>query len=163
MREVAERLLQELIEAEATAQIGAEWNEQTAGRTGYRNGHRDRTVTTQAGDLEPAIPKLRAGSFFPSLLERRRRVDQAVYAVVMEAYVHGVSTRGVDDPVGRFCVRRTWVPAHRRRALRGFDLAFCGHAPVGASLTGPATTSDRAEQVDACRCAAAACTTPCRR
>jgi transposase-like protein len=57
-------------------------------------------VTTQAGDLELAIPKLRAGSFFPSLLERRRRIDQALYyAVVMEAYVHGVSTRSVDDLV----------------------------------------------------------------
>lgn len=99
VREVAERLLQELIEAEATAQIGAEWNEHASTRTGYRNGHRDKTVTTQAGDLELAIPKLRAGSFFPSLLERRRRIDQALYAVIMEAYVHGVSTRNVDDLV----------------------------------------------------------------
>ncbi len=99
VREVAERLLQELIEAEATAQIGAEWNEHASTRTGYRNGHREKTVTTQAGDLELAIPKLRAGSFFPSLLERRRRIDQALYAVIMEAYVHGVSTRNVDDLV----------------------------------------------------------------
>jgi transposase-like protein len=45
------------------------------------------------------IPKLRAGTFFPSLLERRRRVDQALFAVVMEAYLHGVSTRKVDDLV----------------------------------------------------------------
>lgn len=99
VRAVAERLLQELIEAEAAAQIGAEWGERTEARTGYRNGHRDKTVTTQAGDLDLAIPKLRAGSFFPSLLERRRRIDQALYAVVMEAYVHGVSTRSVDDLV----------------------------------------------------------------
>lgn len=56
-------------------------------------------MTTQAGDLELAIPKLRAGGFFPSLLERRRRIDQALYAVIMEAYVHGVSTRSVDDLV----------------------------------------------------------------
>ena len=48
----------------------------------------------QAGDLELSIPKLRRGSFFPSLLEPRRRIDRALYAVVMEAYVHGVSTRG---------------------------------------------------------------------
>jgi transposase-like protein len=74
VREVAERLLQELIQAEAAARIGAESNEHTATRTGFRNGHRDKTVSTQAGDLELAIPKLRAGSFFPSLLERRRRV-----------------------------------------------------------------------------------------
>jgi hypothetical protein len=56
-------------------------------------------LTTPAGDLELRIPKLRSGSFFPSLLERRRRVDQALFAVVMEAYLHGVSTRKVDDLV----------------------------------------------------------------
>ena len=56
-------------------------------------------LTTTAGDLQLEIPKLRQGSFFPALLERRRRVDQALYAVVMEAYLHGVSTRKVDDLV----------------------------------------------------------------
>ncbi|MEV0692537.1 transposase [Streptomyces sp. NPDC050388] len=56
-------------------------------------------LTTQAGDLDPAIPKVRTGSFFPSLLERRRRIDQALYAVILEAYAHGVSTRSVDDLV----------------------------------------------------------------
>jgi transposase-like protein len=55
--------------------------------------------STAAGDLELSIPKLRSGSFFPVLLERRRRVDQALFAVVMEAYLHGVSTRKVDDLV----------------------------------------------------------------
>lgn len=99
VRHVAERMLQELIEAEATARIGAEWNEHTETRVALRNGHRDKTLTTQAGDLDLAIPKLRVGSFFPALLERRRRIDQALYAVIMEAYVHGVSTRSVDDLV----------------------------------------------------------------
>jgi putative transposase len=64
-----------------------------------RNGFRDRLVTTAAGDVELRIPKLRAGSFFPSLLERRRRIDQALFAVVVEAYVTGTSTRKVDDLV----------------------------------------------------------------
>jgi putative transposase len=99
VRSVAERMLQELIEAEATAAIGAGWNEHTDTRVALRNGHRDKTLTTQAGDLDLAIPKLRSGSFFAALLERRRRIDQALYAVVMEAYVHGVSTRSVDDLV----------------------------------------------------------------
>lgn len=72
VRSVAERMLQELIEAEATAHIGAEWNEHTASRTTLRNGHRDKTLTTLAGDLDLEIPKVRTGSFFPSLLERRR-------------------------------------------------------------------------------------------
>jgi len=68
-------------------------------RTTRRNGSRPRTLTTKAGDVGLKIPKLRKGSFFPSVLERRRRIDQALYAVVMEAYVHGVSTRKVDDLV----------------------------------------------------------------
>ena len=99
VRTLAQRILQELIEAEATARIGAEPGEHTEARTTWRNGHRERTLTTQAGDLDLAIPKVRTGSFFPALLERRRRIDQALYAVIMEAYVHGVSTRSVDDLV----------------------------------------------------------------
>ncbi|MBB4789640.1 transposase-like protein [Streptomyces nodosus] len=58
---------------------------------------RDKALTTQAGDLDLAIPKVRTGSFFPSLLERRRRIDRALNAVIVEEYVHGVSTRSVDD------------------------------------------------------------------
>ena len=58
-----------------------------------------RLLSTKAGDVELRIPKLRKGSFFPSILEPRRRIDQALYAVVMEAYIHGVSTRSVDDLV----------------------------------------------------------------
>jgi putative transposase len=99
IRVLAQRILQELIEAEATAVIGAEVGEHSPERTTWRNGHRDKLLTTQAGDLELRLPKLRSGSFFPSLLERRRRIDQALFAVVMEAYVHGVSTRSVDDLV----------------------------------------------------------------
>jgi putative transposase len=99
VRTLAQRILQELIEAEASAFIGAEPGEHTETRTNLRNGHRGKTLTTQAGDLDLAIPKVRTGSFFPSLLERRRRIDRALYAVIMEAYVHGVSTRSVDDLV----------------------------------------------------------------
>src|SRR4051794_37818307 len=97
VRAATETLYQALIEAELTAVIGAAPHERTESRTAQRNGSRPRTLTTTAGDLELRIPKLRAGSFFPSLLERRRRIDQALFAVVMEAYLHGVSTRKVDD------------------------------------------------------------------
>lgn len=96
VRELAQWLAQELIEAEATEVIGAGPYERAEGRVAERNGHRSRTLTTKAGDLQLAIPKLRKGSFFPSILEPRRRIDQALYAVVMEAYVSGVSTRSVD-------------------------------------------------------------------
>ncbi|GAB2700976.1 IS256 family transposase [Thalassiella azotivora] len=99
IRVATEHLYQELIDAEATAVIGAGPWQRTAERTAQRNGARARTLTTTAGDLDLRIPKLRTGSFFPSLLERRRRVDQALFAVVMEAYLHGVSTRKVDDLV----------------------------------------------------------------
>ena len=91
--------LQEMIEAEATTVIGAGRYERTSERKTDRNGTRPRTLTTTAGDVRLRIPKLRKGTFFPSILEPRRRVDQALYAVVMEAYVHGVSTRAVDDLV----------------------------------------------------------------
>ena len=94
-----QRMYQELIEAEATEHIGAGLHERSDSRLTQRNGHRSRVLSTTAGDLELAIPKLRAGSFFPSLLERRRRVDQALFAVVMEAYVTGTSVRKVDDLV----------------------------------------------------------------
>ncbi|PVU82756.1 IS256 family transposase [Cellulomonas sp. WB94] len=99
IRTATEHLYQELIDAEATAVIGAGPWQRTQARTALRNGSRDRVLTTTAGDLDLRIPKLRTGSFFPSLLERRRRVDQALFAVVMEAYLHGVSTRKVDDLV----------------------------------------------------------------
>jgi putative transposase len=92
-------VLQELIEVEATEQIGAARYERSDTRVTERNGSRRRLLTTQAGDVGLRIPKLRKGSFFPSILEPRRRIDQALYAVVMEAYVHGVSTRSVDDLV----------------------------------------------------------------
>ncbi|WP_190087087.1 IS256 family transposase [Streptomyces longisporoflavus] len=99
IRVVCERILQELIEAEATDVIGAAPREHTETRSTWRNGHRERLLTTPAGDLDLKVPKVRTGSFFPSLLERRRRIDRALFAVVMEAYVHGVSTRSVDDLV----------------------------------------------------------------
>jgi putative transposase len=99
IRSSVEMVLQALIDAEATEVIGAGRHERTEQRTNQRNGTRSKLVTTKAGDVELAIPKLRHGSFFPSILERRRRIDRALFAVVMEAYVHGVSTRKVDDLV----------------------------------------------------------------
>ena len=97
IRASVELVLQQLIEAEATAAIGAAPHERSDERLNWRNGHRPRVLSTKAGDIDLQIPKLRSGSFFPENLERRRRVDRALFAVVMEAYVHGVSTRKVDD------------------------------------------------------------------
>jgi transposase-like protein len=99
MREAMQLVLQALIDVEATERIGAERYERSDARTTHRNGSRARVLATKAGDVALRIPKLRAGSFFPALLEPRRRIDRALWAVVMEAYVHGVSTRKVDDLV----------------------------------------------------------------
>jgi len=67
--------LQQLIELEVAAVIGADRHERTEERLGYSNGYRSRSLTTQVGDIDLQIPKLRAGSFLPSILEPRRRVD----------------------------------------------------------------------------------------
>ena len=91
IRESVRLVMQELIEAETTERIGAGRYERTDTRVTERNGVRPRLLATQAGDVELRIPKLRKGSFFPVILQPRRRIDQALYAVVMEAYVNGVS------------------------------------------------------------------------
>jgi putative transposase len=99
MRRLLATIMQELVDAEATAHIGAEPHQRSEERTTQRNGTRDKIVTTGAGDLTIKIPKVRTGSFFPALLAPRRRIDVALHAVVMQAYVEGVSTRRVDDLV----------------------------------------------------------------
>ena len=99
IRESVRTVLQELVEFEAAGVIGAQRYERTPDRVTERNGTRPKLLTTKAGDVQLRIPKLRRGSYFPSILEPRRRIDQALYAVVMEAYVHGISTRSVDDLV----------------------------------------------------------------
>ena len=97
--EILGAALQEMIEAELTARIGAEPGERSPARTVQRNGHRPKLLSTPAGDIEVGIPKLRKGSFFPELLEPRRRIDRALWAVIMTAYITGTSTRKVDDLV----------------------------------------------------------------
>jgi transposase-like protein len=99
VRESVRLVAQELIEQEVSEAIGAARYERTEARITHRNGSRSRLLSTKGGDVELRIPKLREGSFFPALLEPRRRIDRALWAVVMEAYVHGVSTRKVDDLV----------------------------------------------------------------
>ena len=71
----------------------------SAARLNSRNGYRDRTWDTRAGTVELKIPKLRSGSYFPEFLEPRRTAEKALTAVIQEAYVHGISTRSVDDLV----------------------------------------------------------------
>ena len=81
------------------AVTGAGYGEKNPLRQAQRNGYRDRDWQTRAGTVELRIPKLRKGSFFPSFLEPRRMAEKALTAVIQEAYVQGISTRSVDEPV----------------------------------------------------------------
>jgi transposase-like protein len=133
LREGIRVLSQALMETEVAGLIGAERHERSGDRTAYRNGTRLRTWDTRMGTIELAIPKIRPGTYFPSLLQPRRRAEHALLAVVQEAYVHGVSTRKVDDlmralgidgisksEVSRICAELdTAVAAFRTRPLTG--------------------------------------------
>jgi putative transposase len=99
LRQMVRWAVQELMEAEVTAQIGAGRYERTDERSTQRNGYRPRTWDTRVGSLELQIPKLRQGTYFPSWLEPRRRVEQALVVVIAEADVQGVSTRKVEAVV----------------------------------------------------------------
>jgi transposase-like protein len=121
VRDAVRLVMQELIEVEAAERIGADRYERSDTRTTERNGSRPRLLATQAGDVELKIPKLRKGSFFPSILEPRRRIDQALYAVVMEAYVNGVSTRSVDDLVAALGVDSGISKSEVSRICAGLD------------------------------------------
>jgi len=99
LREALAVLVQAVMEAEVTAHLGAGYGERTPNRVTQRNGYRPRPWDTRVGTLELSIPKLRQGSYFPSLLEPRRRSERALLSVVQQAYVEGVSTRRVDELV----------------------------------------------------------------
>lgn len=97
LRRALRTVVQALMEAEAASQVGAQKYERSEQRQTRRNGHRERDWDTRVGTLPLQIPKLRKGTYFPSFLEPRRRGERALLAVVQEAYVHGVSTRKVDE------------------------------------------------------------------
>ncbi len=96
LRTAVQAVVRELMEVEVGAQVGAGRYERSDERTAQRNGYRSRPWDTRVGTLELQIPRLRTGSYFPSFLEPRRRAEQALVAVVAEAYVKGVSTRKVE-------------------------------------------------------------------
>lgn len=99
LRDGVRVLAQELMELEVARHVGADRYERTAERTGQRNGYRERTWDTRVGSLALRVPRVRDGSFYPSLLEPRKRAERALVAVVQEAYVQGISTRRVDELV----------------------------------------------------------------
>lgn len=99
LRSVAEAVLRILREADVEGLIGAGRRERSAERLNYQNGYRDRTFETRLGSLSLRIPKLRQGWYVPPFLEPRKTAEKALVAVVQEAWIGGVSTRRVDDPV----------------------------------------------------------------
>jgi putative transposase len=99
LREGVRVMTQALMELEVAQHLGAERYQRSHERQGERNGYRDRDWDTRVGTLELRVPRVRDGSFFPGLLEPRKRAERALVATVREAYVHGVSTRRVDDLV----------------------------------------------------------------
>src|SRR4051812_5519963 len=97
LREAVAMVAAQLMEGEITAEIGAGLGEVSGERVTHRNGYRPRSWETRVGEIELAIPRKRSGeSYFPGFLEPRRRSEQAIVAVVTEAYVNGVSTREGD-------------------------------------------------------------------
>src|SRR2546423_12289590 len=101
IREAVKAVAAEMMELEVSELIGAQRGERRPeDRATHRNGYRPRRWDTRAGELELQIPKLRQGSYFPSFLEPRKRSEQALLAVVQQAYVLGVSTRRGDHVVG---------------------------------------------------------------
>ena len=104
VREAVRTVVAELMELEIAELTGAARYERSPERASHRNGYRQRGWDTRVGSLELAIPRLRSGSYFPSFLEPRRRSEQALVAVVAEAYVNGVSTRKVERLVAQLGV-----------------------------------------------------------
>ena len=99
LREALRVLVEGIMDAEVSARTGAEYGERSPERVTQRHGYRPRAWDTRVGTMDLHIPKLREGSYFPSLLEPRRRSKRALLAVIQQAYVEGVSTRRVDDLV----------------------------------------------------------------
>ena len=99
MKSLAERVLEQLMEFEVTNRIGADKYERAEGRATDRNGYRERPLHTLLATLDLRVPKLRQATYFPAFLEPRRFTEQALPAVIQEAWIGGMSTRKVDDLV----------------------------------------------------------------
>ena len=99
LREALRVLVEGIMDTEVSARTGAEYGERSPERVTQRNGYRSRAWDTRVGTMDLHIPKLREGSYFPSLLEPGRHSERALLTVIQQAYVEGVSTRRVDDLV----------------------------------------------------------------
>ena len=103
LKEIIERVLQEVLEAEMTEHVGAAPHERTDARRGHRNGHKPRTLRTRVGTLSLLVPQDREGSFSTKLFARYQRNEKALVLALMEMYLEGVSTRKVKDITEELC------------------------------------------------------------
>lgn len=151
VRESVAFMVSELIEAEVCQLIGAELGERSEDRSTHRNGYRRRRWDTRAGTIDVAVPKLRQGSYLPSILEPRKRHEQALVSVVQEAYVNGVSTRKVDrlveqmgiqglskDQVSRMCAGLTSRSPRSGSGRCRAATRTCGWTPRSSGSANPA-------------------------
>ncbi len=130
IRESVRLVAQELMEAEVSELVGAKLGERTEDRATHRNGYRPRRWDTRAGEVELQIPKLRQGSYFPSFLQPRKRSEQALVAVVQQAYVCGVSTRRVDQLVESLGLRISKSEVSRIAGLLDEQVAAFRERPL---------------------------------
>lgn len=103
LKQIVERVLQELLEAEMTEHIGAAPYERTENRKGQRNGYKPRTLRTRVGTLNLAVPQDRGGAFSTRLFARYQRNEKALVLALMQMYVEGVSTRKVKEITEELC------------------------------------------------------------
>ncbi len=127
-RQMVQFMAQRLMDVDVESRCGAGYDEKAPGtRLNSRNGFRERTWEPRAGTVELQIPKLRRGSYFPEFLEPRRTAEKALAAVIQEAYVHGVSTRSVDDLVTQ--VRHLPAKINPTLAAEGQSQQALGRSP----------------------------------
>jgi transposase-like protein len=103
LRELVERVVQQILEAEMTEHIGAAPYQRSAARTGQRNGHKQRALRTRVGTLNLLVPQDREGTFSTRLFSRYQRNEKALVLALMEMYVEGVSTRKVKEATEELC------------------------------------------------------------
>jgi len=103
LREIVERVVQQILEAEMSEHIGAAPYERTDKRTGQRNGYKPRTLRTRVGTLNLLVPQDREGTFSTRLFARYQRNEKALVLALMQMYVEGVSTRKVKDVTEELC------------------------------------------------------------
>jgi putative transposase len=133
-------LSQALMEMEVEEHVGAGRHERGPSRTGQRNGYRERSWDTRVGTVELKVPRVRDSSYFPSLLEPRRKAERALAAVVQEAYVHGVSTRKVDELVkalGMTGISKSLMsPSYAKSSMRRSSASVIGRWKVAIPTCG---------------------------